>query len=831
MPGNMRVVFFVGEGEEPVEDDVVVVRGVPDDYAHLPAKVLGFFRQMLAEDDFGWLFKCDDDTYVALDRLRDLAGKGYDHVGDAAFMPGRRAASGGAGYLLSRRLVECLVADETLPATGAEDLIISGAAAVLCGGRFLATPRLCHHAKRYPRRDNDVVTSHWLDPRRMRAVHALCRAEPWHVMTISHAHWQDQVELHEDGTFARLSCDDGGTWDVDAHGNVHLRWFDYPADKIDLGEPRSGPERIVVRLQGGLGNQMFQYAAGLSLARRCGLPLEACWHEVSRGFALERFGVALVPSPAAGDCETFLVDDYVEGAEGHLRHHAARMNGGVVFMDGHFQNERLFADAAGEVAEFFLATFVPRATAVPDGYTPVGVHVRRGDFVNHPLHDLCGPGYYLAALERMRGLVERPWFLVVSDDPSWCREHLAAAADVQVMAPADLFTDFEILLGCAAHVISNSTFGWWAAWLAEHVRGGESHLVIGPDRFLRGRPWEILPERWLRLCPETPVPAPPPEVVPRMEEDFAWAPRLTPLHATWRDSMVEQGLAGTELPSINLAISSDEKGLGVNATLLHSIVRRTVHPVHLRCYCRGFEPESFHVRNLLVEFIRVDVDRGGYYPWWSHACSFDRLQVIHDHPAHWDRCWIMDHDQIATTDLARAYFEPFEGQLVQACAFGYKLRNACPLPEDLAALGDYDFYKMGPLLHLQEMRDDTWSRLLDLHARIGRDEQKSLVAATRGRLKVMDDRWNRIVYNGDLDKCYQRLFPEVVRPEREWYENYGILHYTGGPKPWWDASVENKPKKKERAWFKEYATWGQLRSGDWAVPEGCEVLEPAVAGW
>lgn len=325
------------------------------------------------------------------------------------------------------------------------------------------------------------------------------------------------------------------------------------------------------------------------------------------------------------------------------------------------------------------------------------------------------------------------------------------------------------------------------------------------------------------------LPIPPPPVARIMPKraigDNDWNPILTPLHSLWRRHLVESKICEIETPSINLVISTDLKAFEINATMLHSIVRRTSHPVHLRCYCRGFQPESFHIKNLLVEFIRVDEDRGGDYPWWSHSCSFDRLQVIYDHPLHWTRCWVMDYDQIATADLAQIYFGAFDGNLVQACSFGYPLRDVCNLPDDLRECESYEFYKMGPILNLAAMRlAGTWRILLDRHARIGSDEQKSLVAATQGRLKLLDDRWNEIVYLRDIDSSYRKHFPKLDRPESDWFENYGILHFTGGPKPWWEASKEKEPKKKERVWFKEYATWEKLRAGDWGTPHGCELL-------
>lgn len=312
--------------------------------------------------------------------------------------------------------------------------------------------------------------------------------------------------------------------------------------------------------------------------------------------------------------------------------------------------------------------------------------------------------------------------------------------------------------------------------------------------------------------------------------ESGWLPVLSPLHGEWRQSMRDRHLAGAESASLNLVFSADKKAFTVYATTLHSIVRRSRYPVHVRCYCRGFAPESFFARNLLVEFLEISAsqDQGGCYPWWSNSCAFDRLMILKDHPAHWDRCWIMDHDQIATADLAGVFFEDFEGKQVMACSYGYKMGAVLKPEHAMEDIGSYEFYMMGPILNLAAAREGgTWERLIEFHRRLGSDEQKSLVAATGGELKVMDKRWNRVVYYGDIDRDYRELFPTVKRPETDWYENYGILHFTGGPKPWWDPSVEDKPKKKERVWFKEYATWDKLRQGDWSLPEGCTPVKPA----
>ncbi|BCU77943.1 hypothetical protein [Luteolibacter sp. LG18] len=239
-PPHVRGVFFLGEAEgaaDAPEDqsaaDIRVVPGVSDGYHHLPAKVRGFFKLALQAYDFDWLFKCDDDTYVAADRLGELTLGGHDHVADAAFFHYRGAGSGGAGYLLSRRMVEELAADDSLPATGAEDLILSGAAAERCG-QVLASDRLCYHNRSYPTRENNLITSHWLSPERMAAVHTIYTSEPWHVMAVSHPDWADEVRFYDNGVMARKSSCASGVWDVEDGEIVVMRWFEGPEDRMHV---------------------------------------------------------------------------------------------------------------------------------------------------------------------------------------------------------------------------------------------------------------------------------------------------------------------------------------------------------------------------------------------------------------------------------------------------------------------------------------------------------------------------------------------------------------------------------------------------------------------
>jgi hypothetical protein len=98
----------------------------------------------------------------------------------------------------------------------------------------------------------------------------------------------------------------------------------------------------------------------------------------------------------------------------------------------------------------------------------VAVHVRRDDYVRNPDLNVCGPSYYARAMDLLRSRHSGLRFHVFSDDPEWCREHLAAS-DVEVCALPegrnDPLHDLHLMSRARHHIIANSSYSWWAAWL------------------------------------------------------------------------------------------------------------------------------------------------------------------------------------------------------------------------------------------------------------------------------------------------------------------------------------------------------------------------------
>jgi hypothetical protein len=112
----------------------------------------------------------------------------------------------------------------------------------------------------------------------------------------------------------------------------------------------------------------------------------------------------------------------------------------------------------------------------------VAVHVRRGDYLHHPVFNVCDKTYYLDALNQMRARLPNARFFIFSDDPEWCHAEFSDS-DQEVVdsgdAAANPLHDLHLMSLASHHIIANSTYSWWAAWLGN--KPGQQ--VIMPNRW------------------------------------------------------------------------------------------------------------------------------------------------------------------------------------------------------------------------------------------------------------------------------------------------------------------------------------------------------------
>lgn len=292
---------------------------------------------------------------------------------------------------------------------------------------------------------------------------------------------------------------------------------------------------IVVELAGGLGNQCFQYAAARTAADRLGVPLGLDLRLTrttdGRPFLLGPFAIRAEPVPdrellgvharqAFG--RRFLLNQG-EAIVGRLRGSRFLTARRIIepsawyspildqvtdhsWLSGYWQSERYFASAAAAIRSDLTPTKMSARTEalgrrIAATECPVAVHVRRGDYAavasTQAFHGLCEPQYYRAAMAHVRAQQLRATFVFFSDEPGWVAANLAGPDHLVIDGNGDRpHEDLHLMRQCRAHIIANSTFGWWGAWLAG------TRLVIAPRSWYRSPAMarhDIVPDRWIRL--------------------------------------------------------------------------------------------------------------------------------------------------------------------------------------------------------------------------------------------------------------------------------------------------------------------------------------------
>lgn len=302
---------------------------------------------------------------------------------------------------------------------------------------------------------------------------------------------------------------------------------------------------IVVHLTGGLGNQMFGYAAGRSLALKSGsrLVLDATVFTLDvqrRGYALDGYGLEanvrfdgyayppnkpVVRFPRVQRPWLERAADFARETIGPIGRKARERTFSVFaersfdfdprvcergpqnYLVGYFQSERYFADVAGVIRGELTYRRQPDAAnaqwlARIKACNAVCVHVRRGDYLlpdNFEHHGLCSADYYRRAMRLIRERVADPQFFVFSDDWPWCRENLADG-DVVIVdanAPGAGPDELRLMAACRHHVIANSSLSWWGAWLAANA----GRIVVAPTPWFSKNPNtpDLFPAGWVML--------------------------------------------------------------------------------------------------------------------------------------------------------------------------------------------------------------------------------------------------------------------------------------------------------------------------------------------
>lgn len=291
---------------------------------------------------------------------------------------------------------------------------------------------------------------------------------------------------------------------------------------------------IIASLIGGLGNQMFQYAAGRALSLELGVPLRLdisgfARYTLHQGFELQRIFMCPVETASEEDVRDVLGWQSPPGfrrivsrpgmavfrrknlvIEPYFRYWPGIKNvPRESYLVGYWQSDKYFSDVAAKIRSDF--TFrIPSMSRNAELVRQIGqskavsVHVRRGDYASDPkttaAHGLCPLDYYRAAINYIAEHVHRPNFFVFSDDIAWTKDNLKIDFPHQYIDHnngSDSYNDMRLMSLCRHHIIANSSFSWWGAWLNQSV----DKIVTAPKRWFANETdtQDLIPQNWVRL--------------------------------------------------------------------------------------------------------------------------------------------------------------------------------------------------------------------------------------------------------------------------------------------------------------------------------------------
>ena len=283
---------------------------------------------------------------------------------------------------------------------------------------------------------------------------------------------------------------------------------------------------IIVRIKGGLGNQMFQYAIAKSIAIYTNdifkLDLSFYPNQDLRKFELNLFNIE-ENIASSKEC------DLLRGREGVLLKISEKFNLPLVkrpnsyykgkentvfypnvfkymegaYLDGYWQNEKYFsAIRKGLINDFTLKNKIgENATNFLKNIkntNSVSVHIRRGDYLGNKYYGVCDINYFKKAMKKIDENIKNPVCFIFSDDIDWCKDNFNHDNNIVFVDNTEsALEDLELMKHCKHNIIANSSFSWWGAWLNQN----KDKIVISPLHWKKSNPKNLkwVPETWKQI--------------------------------------------------------------------------------------------------------------------------------------------------------------------------------------------------------------------------------------------------------------------------------------------------------------------------------------------
>lgn len=287
---------------------------------------------------------------------------------------------------------------------------------------------------------------------------------------------------------------------------------------------------VTVRIKGGLGNQLFQYATGYALSQQLNQPLQFnpsfTKNMTFRGYELPELNLSTNAAVMDNDLPVkvrLLKNMYLNKLLRVIQVNRIRYRGGIywlesgdiswqvlcankaenIYLDGYFQNPLYFDKYRDGLLKQMTPGYVCEPSYVEvlkeiNRCTSVAVHVRRGDFKkeNKGFHYILSEQYYKNAIRYSRMHIQNPTFFWFSDDIEWVKQNIGNEPDfrfVKIKTSHGDIDDMMLMKNCQHIITANSTFSWWAAWLNEH----KGAIRICPAKKYGNE--QMIPKDWIKL--------------------------------------------------------------------------------------------------------------------------------------------------------------------------------------------------------------------------------------------------------------------------------------------------------------------------------------------
>jgi len=289
---------------------------------------------------------------------------------------------------------------------------------------------------------------------------------------------------------------------------------------------------VIVRVIGGLGNQMFQYVYAYALSKKgydVKLDLSSFDnYDLHGGYQLNHYNLKL-ESATKNDLSIFsklskkqkIFSFFNPKLPKNVKEHGLNFKTRLLevkdnsYIKGYFQSEKYFVGIKSEILETFSLSNYSKYTLemekqINESKNSISLHIRRGDYVSNKqaneVHGTCDLNYYYKAISYLKDKFNFEQIFVFSDDIKWCENNLkidgiklifVKSIENKLLPHEDIF----LMSQCKHNIIANSSFSWWGAWLNNYPE----KIVIAPKRWYVKKEKQkqvensLIPDSWIKI--------------------------------------------------------------------------------------------------------------------------------------------------------------------------------------------------------------------------------------------------------------------------------------------------------------------------------------------